>query len=123
MEAQQLVKDGNIKRILRAFKIYGQHSEYVKGKLVKKKVGQVPMDVKLRHVEKEQKLHTDVMSVDGMKFLVTVSDPLNLTIQTWIRNESKTEMGMALQGQLGLLWSQAFKPVVVYVDPTVHSRA
>jgi hypothetical protein len=68
-------------------------------------------------VEKEQKLHTDVMSLDAVKFLVTVSDPLNLTMQTWIRNEGKTEMGMALQEQLGLLWSRAFRPVIVYADP------
>jgi hypothetical protein len=57
------------------------------------------------------------MSLDGAKFLVTLSDLLNLTMQTWIRNEGRTEMGMALQGQLGLLRSRALKPVIVYADP------
>jgi hypothetical protein len=125
VEAQCLLKDGNVKGIpllmsgdiKRAYKIYGQHPEYVKGKLVKKTVGQVPVDMALRSVEKEQKLHTDVMSLDDAKFLVTVSDPVNLTMQTWIRNKGKTEMGMALQGQLGLLRSRAFRPVIVYADP------
>ena len=125
VEAQCLLKDGNSKGIpllmsgdiKRAYKIYGQHPEYVKGKLVKKTVGQVPVDMALRSVEKEQKLHTDVMSLDDAKFLVTVSDPVNLTMQTWIRNKGKTEMGMALQGQLGLLRSRAFRPVIVYADP------
>jgi len=125
VEAQRLLKDGNVKGIPllmsgdieRAYRIYGQHPEYVKGKLVKKTMGRVPIDMALQSIEKEQKLHTDMMSVDGAKYLVTVSDPLNLTMQTWIRNEGKTEMGMALQGQLGLLRSRAFKPVIVYADP------
>jgi hypothetical protein len=60
--------------IERANKIYGQHPEYVKGKLVKKTMGQVPVDMMLQSVKKEQKLHTDIMSVDSTKFLVTVSD-------------------------------------------------
>jgi hypothetical protein len=125
VEAQRLLKDGNVKGIPllvggdieRAYKIYGQHPEYVKGKLVKKTVGRVPVDMMLWSIEKEQKLHTNVMSVDGMKILVTMSDPLNLTMQTWIRNEGIMEMGLALQGQSGLLRSQVFKPTIVYADP------
>jgi len=125
VEAQHLLKDGIVKGIPLlmsgdieyAFKIYGQHPEYVKGKLVKKTVGQVPVDMALQSIEKEQMLHTDVMSVDGAKFLVIMSDPLSLTMQTWIRNEGRTEMGMALQGQLVLLRSRACKPVIVYADP------
>jgi hypothetical protein len=113
VEAQHLLKDGIVKGIPLlmsgdieyAFKIYGQHPEYVKGKLVKKTVGQVPVDMMLQSVEKEQKLHTDVMSVDSMKFLVTVSNPLILRMQKWIRNAGRMEMGLALQGQLGLLRS------------------
>ncbi len=113
VEAQQLLKDGNVKGvpllmggdIERAYKIYGQHPESMKGKLIKKTVGQVPVDMMLQSVKKEQKLHTDVMSVDSMKFLVTVSNPLILRMQKWIRNAGRMEMGLALQGQLGLLRS------------------
>ena len=113
VEAQQLLKDGIVKGIPllmggdieRAYKIYGQHPESMKGKLIKKTVGQVPVDMMLQSVKKEQKLHTDVMSVDSMKFLVTVSNPLILRMQKWIRNAGRMEMGLALQGQLGLLRS------------------
>ncbi len=50
--------------------IYRQHPEYVKGKLVSKGGGR--MDSALSSMEKEQKLHADVMHVDGKMFLVTV---------------------------------------------------
>jgi hypothetical protein len=78
----------------RAYKIYGQHPEYVKGKWVKRTAGRMPIDVTLRSTEVKQKLSTDVMEVDGEKNLVTVSDPLQLTLQTTVENESKQVLGM-----------------------------
>jgi len=57
------------------------------------------------------------MEIDGKKFLVTVSDPLHLTLQTAVENESKQVLGMGLQGHLMTLWSRGFEPTIVYVDP------
>jgi hypothetical protein len=57
------------------------------------------------------------MHVDAKKFLITVCDPLNLTIQTKIENEGRMMLGMALQGQLALLRSRGFIPSIVYTDP------
>ena len=130
-EAVHIIRDGNVRGvpllmqedIERAYRIYGQHPEYVKGKLVKRTVGRMPIDVTLRSTERKQKLSTDVMEVDGRKFLVTVSDPLNLTLQTAIDNESKQALGMGLQGQLMVLRSRGFEPTVVYVDPHRTFRA
>jgi hypothetical protein len=101
----------------RAYKIYGQHPEYVKGKLVKRTVGRMLIDVTLRSMEVKQKLSTDVMEVDGKKFLVTVSDPLQLTLQTAVENVSKQALGMGLQGHLMTLRSWGFEPTIVYADP------
>jgi hypothetical protein len=103
-EAVHIIRDGNVRGVPllmqedveRAYKIYGQHPEYVKGKLVKCTVGRMPVDVTLRSTEQKQKLSTDVMEIDGRKFLVTVSDPLHLTLQTAVENESKQVLGMAL---------------------------
>ena len=36
------------------------------------------------------------------RFLVTVTDPLHLTMARHIEKESKDELGLALQGQLDL---------------------
>ena len=48
---------------------------------------------------------------------MTVCDPLQLTLQVHIEQESHVLLGMALQGQLELLYSKGFKPICVYVDP------
>jgi hypothetical protein len=77
----------------------------------------------LRTTAKTLKLYADVMHIDTKKFLVSVADPLNLTLQSVIAGESKQELGMALQGQLAVLRSKGFIPSIVYVDPQSAFRA
>jgi hypothetical protein len=60
----------------------------------------MPVDLSLHSKEKEQKLHMDVIHK-----------------QMWNKNEGRTKLGLALQGQLGLLRLQSFKPGILYVDP------
>jgi hypothetical protein len=67
--------------------------------------------------EKAQVLYTDVMHIDGFKFLISVVEPLQLTVQTPLENESADQLGLALQGQLSLLRARGFQPTVVHVDP------
>jgi hypothetical protein len=57
------------------------------------------------------------MHLEGNMFLVMVADPLNLTLQSYVENEGRMSLGMALQGQLSLLKSRGFQPRVVYTDP------
>jgi hypothetical protein len=66
---------------------------------------------------KAQVIYADVMHVDGVKFLVSVVEPLQLTIQAPLDNESADQLGLALQGHLSLLRARGFQPTVVYVDP------
>jgi hypothetical protein len=80
-----------------AYKICGQHPEYVQGKMTKKTICRVPVDLVLHIVEKNLRVYK--------KFLITVSNQLCLTVQTQIENEGLTMLGMALQGQLALLQS------------------
>ncbi len=67
--------------------------------------------------KKKQTLYTDVMHIDGSKFLVTVCEPLQLTLQCKIERETQQVLGMALQAQLELLRSRGFIPTVVHMDP------
>lgn len=60
--------------------IYGVYPEYVKRKLTRKAVPRAKVDPMLQLNIKEQKLYTDVMHIDGKKFLITVTEPLNLTL-------------------------------------------
>jgi hypothetical protein len=49
------------------------------------------------------------------RVLLTVTEPLNLTLQSPIENETKMSLGLALQSQLGLLRSRGL--IIVYSDP------
>ncbi len=124
-EAVHIIRDGNVRGVPLlmqedvelAYKIYGQHPEYVKGKLVKHTVGRTPVDVSLHSTELKQKLSMDVMEIDRKKFLVMVSDPLQLMLKTAVENESTQVFGMGLQGHLMTLQSRGFEPTIVYADP------
>ncbi len=72
--------------------------------------------------EKLQVLYTDVMHVDGQKFLVSVVEPLQLTIQAHLQNETANQLGLGLQGLLNLLRSRCFQPTIVHTDPQAGFR-
>jgi hypothetical protein len=122
-----ILTDGNARNIPeiqpgdieRAYKIYGLHPEYVRGQLVRKTVSRTPVDHTLRHADKNLKLYADVMHVDREKFLVSVADPLNLTLQSLVENESRNALGLGLQSHLATLRSCDYEPRIVYVD--LHS--
>jgi hypothetical protein len=124
-ESRHLIVDSSIKNSLeltgadfeRAQKIHGVYPEYVKGKLTRKAVPRAQVDTMLQLNIKEQKLYTDVMHIDGKKFLITVIEPINLTLQSYLENDTRTNLGFALQGKLGMLRSRGFIPVTVYTDP------
>jgi hypothetical protein len=80
------------------------------------------VDVSLKTVEKCQKLYSDVMHIDTKMFLVTVTEPLNLTLQSKVENESRMCLGMGLQGRLAVLRSRRYVPDTVYTDPQSSFR-
>lgn len=93
------------------------------GKLTHKAIARVVIDPTSIMKEKVQALHTDVMHLDGYKFLVLIVEPLQLTIQASIQNESADQLGLGLQGHLSILQARGFQPTVVYVDPPSSLRA
>jgi hypothetical protein len=130
-EAIHLVEDGNISHmpdltaedVRRAYDLYGNLPEYVRGKMVKKKLSRAVVDDDLVMEEKKQMLYSDVMHVDGVKFSITVCEPLQLTIQCKIERETQGVLGPTLQGQLELLRSRGFIPTMVYTDPQSAFRS
>jgi len=91
--------------------------------MTKKKVGRQKIDVSRKCVQKSQSLYTDVMHIDTKKFLVSATEPLNLTLQSEVENEGKLALGMALQGQLAVLRSKGYVPEIVYTDPQSSFRS
>jgi hypothetical protein len=124
-ELGYMLRDGNIANIpnlttediRRAYELYGRAPEFVRGRLTRKKASRAIIEDDLLLAEKRLTLYTDVMHIDNQRFLVTVCDPLQLTLQVCVERESQNVLGPALQGQLDLLRSKGFMPVRVYVDP------
>jgi len=92
-EAMHLLTNGNVRGmpaltvvdLQRAYKMYGLHPEYVRGQLTKKKVSRSQVDLGLRSTDKNLRLYVDVMHLEDNMFLVTVVDPLNLTMQSYVK--------------------------------------
>jgi hypothetical protein len=130
-EAIHLVEDGNIAQlpgltaedVRRAYDLYGNPPEYVRGKMVKRRASRAVVDDDLIMDQKKQTLYSDVMHIDSIKFLVTVCKPLQLTLQCKIEREMQGILGPALQGQLELLHSRGFIPTMVYTDPQSAFRS
>lgn len=113
-EAVHSLMDGNIcgmRQILvgdleRAYNIYGEHPEYVRGQMTKSKVRQIPIDLGLCSI--------DVMFLDGEVISVSVTDPLNLVYSVGWKMRVDRSWGL---GHLVTLHSRNFNPRVVYTDP------
>ncbi len=102
----------------RAVNLYGPPVEYVRGKTVKRAVSRAVVDDHLVLEQKRQVMYTDIMNLDGQKFLVSLCEPLQLTVQTHIERETQTALGVALQSQLDLIHTRGFYPVHVHsCDP------
>jgi hypothetical protein len=95
----------------------------VRGKQTRQAIARAVIEPEAIMREKAQVIYADVMHIDGSKFLVSVVEPLQLTIQAPLENESADQLGLALQGHLSLLRARGFQPTVVYVDPQSGFRA
>ena len=81
-----MLQDGNMTGMLnltaqdvhRAYQLYGNTLEFVRGRMTNKKVTRAVVDDDLLLEEKKAILHTDVMQVDMQRFLITVCNPLQI---------------------------------------------
>jgi hypothetical protein len=92
VEAIHVVEDGNITSIpsltaadvCRVYDLCGTPPGFVHGRMTQKVVTRALVDDSLIMDEKSQCFFTDIMHIDANKLLVTVTDPLKLTLATHI---------------------------------------
>lgn len=121
-EAVHLIQDGNIDNMpmltaidmRRAFNMFRELVGSIPGKTAKK-VSRAVYDDNLVMDEKKQVLNSDVIDIDGHRFLDAVCEPLQLTLQCAIERETTSMPGIALQGQLELLYSRGFTHILPQV--------
>jgi hypothetical protein len=130
-EAIHLLQDGNVfglpnlshQDIICAYDIYGIPVAYVRGKTTQQAIARAVVDPEAIMRERAQVIYADVMHIDSSKFLISVVEPLQLTIQALLENETADHLGLALQGHLSLLRARGFQPTIVSVDPQSGFRA
>ena len=123
-EAAHLMSDGNITNVPlqaqdvhRAFDIYGKPREAVKGKATQQKIHRGEVDDSIREQRTDQTLYGDIMKVRGQPYLITLAEPLELIIVTYMSGESAELLGQALHQQFNLLRARGFNPRRIYLDP------
>lgn len=91
--------------------------------MTKKKVSKAIVDDDLLLDQKKQTLHMDVMLMDGQRLLITVCEPLKLTLKANKERESLSVLGRALQWQSEILRNRGFVPTRVHPDPQSAFRS
>jgi hypothetical protein len=93
----------NLKDVTTAQHIYGPNIASLKGKSTEKKSINAPENRVNRHEEKLQALILDIMYVNSEPYLITVSDPLNLTTVDHLPtySPSKSKSSKVLEKSLG----------------------
>ena len=109
--------------VLRAYDLFGTSPAYVRGKMTKRPIKHEVIEESLLMTEKRQKLYSDVMHYEGSMFLITVCDPLQLTLTTPVDRKMSNQLGLALQSQLNVLRGYGFIPTIVYTDPAPGFQA
>lgn len=95
--------------------VYG-NIPYIKGKMVYRKGAPRPHVPTNRDVKKQQNLHSDLMFVEGETFLLTVSEPLNLTMVKHIPSKGKITLSGALEEMITMYRTRGFDPQVIKTD-------
>jgi hypothetical protein len=92
IEPAYLLRDGNAMNlsnltaedIPRANELYGLTAEFVRGRITHKKASRAIVNEDLVLQEKWLTLYTNIMHVDNQNFLITICNPLQITLQVLV---------------------------------------
>lgn len=67
--------------------------------------------------KKPQVLFTHVVHVGSHKNLLTIIEPLQLTIEAHLQNEATDQLDLGLHMHFNILHTRGFEPTAIVVDP------
>lgn len=102
--------------VYRATKIYGPLLGAIKGKTKIRRAGKVIVEDIPRPVDANLTLHTDIMFIEGVPFLVSVAMPMGLCICSHLNSRSEPIVRAAFNNQVKQLRARHFLVVRVLVD-------
>ena len=101
------------------YEIYGEPIPSIRGKTTADKGANMKdtYDPGLKLQITEQSLTTDIMHVSGVKFVVSLAEPLNIIISSYVPSLGQGTLGRALKGHLDCLEMFGFHARMTRVDP------
>jgi hypothetical protein len=108
--------DVNVADVYRAARILGPDLQVVKGKATKRKLKPIRPEPTLKLALTEQTLYSDIMHVLKIPFLISVSQPLGLTLATHLPNKGTASLIGGFKQQFAAMAGQGFKVKSVAFD-------
>jgi hypothetical protein len=108
--------DFNHEDVTRAEEIYGPDLQAVRGKSVKRKNRHAGVKPAGKIVDANLIMHTDIMFVEGLPFLMSIFKPLMLLLSCFIRSKSTGDVKAAIEKQKATVQGEGFKVVEVTSD-------
>ena len=103
--------------VYRADRLLGRDPDIVKGKTTKQKSDPLQPEYLPKLALSDQTLHSDIMFVWKVAFLISVAVPLNLTLCTHLPlGKGAASLERAFQHQFGMMAAQGFKVKTVTFD-------
>ena len=107
-----------------ASELFGASAGAIKGKTTKKQVGRNKLNINVRTGPKTPlELFSDVFSVDGQKFILTLANPIKYMICSALPSEKTNVLGGFIQQHINLFRSRNFDPRIIHLDPQPGFRA
>ena len=88
------------------YSVYGTSSAYWKGRMTHKKISSLSQDDSLIENSIPQDFYSDIFTIGGQLFLLSLAWPLSLLIVTQIGARDATTIGTALQDQINIMWER-----------------